>query len=135
MNKDQTKLRRKKINLMLNDEERRIITEKAIKYGYGNKLAPYVRAACIYENIYVQDIKGVQELFKIIDEYIKEVRKIQSCIYGLYKRPNLSSNDIIRFKEQNEQIDIAIHKLIKVVSKKITVDINKVKVEEEPKGE
>ena len=28
------KLRRQKINVMLNEEERRIITEKAIKYGF-----------------------------------------------------------------------------------------------------
>ena len=48
-----SKLRRQKINVMLNEEERRIITEKAIKYGFGDCLAEYIRAACIYENIYI----------------------------------------------------------------------------------
>lgn len=36
--------RRKKINIMLNDEERKIITEKAIEYGFGPRLAAYVRS-------------------------------------------------------------------------------------------
>ena len=48
-----SKLRRQKINVMLNEEERKIITEKAIKYGFGDCLAEYIRAACIYENIYI----------------------------------------------------------------------------------
>ena len=49
--------RRKKINIMLNDEERRIITEKAIEYGFGPHLAAYVRNACIYESLYKEDIE------------------------------------------------------------------------------
>ena len=57
-NERYSKLRRQKINVMLNEEERRIITEKAIKYGYGDCLAEYIRAACIYENIYIEDIEG-----------------------------------------------------------------------------
>lgn len=135
MNNDKTKLRRKKINLVLNDEERRIITEKVIKYGYGNKLAAYVRAACIYENIYVQDVKGITEVFTIISKYIEEVRKIQGCIYGLYKNPNISKNEILILRQQNEKININVHKLVKAVGKIVTVDINKVKVDEVPMGE
>lgn len=131
MDKDQTKLRRKKINLMLNDEERRIITEKAIKYGYGNKLAAYVRAACIYENIYVQDIKGINEVLTIISKYIEEVRKIQGCIYGLYKNPNISKNDILILRQQNDKIILSIEKLKNEITSILFTDIEKVKSNQE----
>ena len=65
-----SKLRRQKINVMLNEEERKIITEKAIKYGFGDCLAEYIRAACIYENIYIEDVQGKQELCEIVSRFI-----------------------------------------------------------------
>ena len=131
MKQDQSKLRRKKINLMLNDEERRIITEKAIKYGYGNKLASYVRAACIYENIYVQDIKGIDKIFEVISSYISEVRKIQGCIYGIYKNSDISKRDLQIFKEQNDKIDLSIEKLKNEVDSKLNADIRKIKANQQ----
>lgn len=69
--------RRKKINIMLNDEERRIITEKAIEYGFGPHLAAYVRSACIYESLYKEDIEGKNEIIKIMSNYISVVNRIQ----------------------------------------------------------
>ena len=76
-------LRREKINMMLNEEERRIITEKAIKYGFGDCIAEYMRAASIYENIYIEELNGKTELLEAISKYmtkIREILKYQSII-------------------------------------------------------
>lgn len=136
MNEEHSKLRRKKINIMLNEEERRIITEKAIKYGYGNHLAPYVRAACIYETIFVQDIKGTSEIISLASNFLDEVRKVQCCIYGLYKRPNISKQDLRTFKEQNEKINLSIDQLTNVINAKLNISIIKKKMsEDESMGE
>jgi len=71
-----SKLRREKINVMLNEEERRIITEKAIKYGFGDCLAEYIRAACIYENIYVEELNGKFEVCEKVSEFLTKIREI-----------------------------------------------------------
>lgn len=60
-----------------NDEERRIITEKAIEYGFGPHLASYVRSACIYESLYKEDIEGKNEIIEIMSDYINVVNRIQ----------------------------------------------------------
>lgn len=107
------KSRREKINIMLNEEERKIIKEKAKKYGYGDRLAEYVRDACIYEKIYVEDIKGKQEICKMINDFIIEIRKIQKFQLGLDKKITLSKDDILSIKSQNEKVSELIEGLTK----------------------
>lgn len=60
-----------------NGEERRIITKKAIEYGFWPPLAAYVRSACIYESLYKEDIEGKNEIIKIMSDYINVVNRIQ----------------------------------------------------------
>lgn len=60
-----------------NDEERRIITEKAIEYGFGPHLASYVRSAYVYESLYKEDIESKNEIIKIMSDYINVVNRIQ----------------------------------------------------------
>ena len=93
-----SKLRRQKINVMLNEEERRIITEKAIKYGYGDCLAEYIRAACIYENIYIEDIEGKNEICNYISNFIQTLREI------LYEQKSLLKNVLISPKSKYSNI-------------------------------
>lgn len=93
--------RRKKINIMLNDEERRIITEKAVEYGFGSHLAAYVRNACIYESLYKEDIGGKNEIIKIMSDYISVVNRIQYEQELLTKKIMLSEGDIQMIKENN----------------------------------
>ena len=87
-----SKLRRQKINVMLNEEERKIITEKAIKYGFGDCLAEYIRAACIYENIYVEDIEGKNEICQYVSDYIQLLREI------LYEQKKVLKNVLQTFQ-------------------------------------
>ena len=99
-----SKLRRQKINVMLNEEERRIITEKAIRYGYGDCLAEYIRAACIYENIYVEDIEGKNEICNYISDFIKTLREILYEQKSILKNVLLSPEAIEKISNQNVQI-------------------------------
>lgn len=113
--------RRKKINIMLNDEERRIITEKAIEYGYGPHLAAYVRSACIYESLYKEEIEGKFEITKIMSDYISVVNRIQYEQSQLTKKIMLNEGDIKMIKENNTLLHNEIRKLIKTIENTLTV--------------
>lgn len=113
--------RRKKINIMLNDEERRIITEKAVEYGFGSHLAAYVRNACIYESLYKEDIGGKNEIIKIMSDYISVVNRIQYEQELLTKKIMLSEGDIQMIKENNTLLHNEIRKLIKTIENTLTV--------------
>ncbi len=113
--------RRKKINIMLNDEERRIITEKAIEYGFGPHLAAYVRSACIYESLYKEDIEGKNGITKIMSDYISVVNRIQYEQEKLTKKIMLSEGDIQMIKDNNTLLHNEIRKLIKTIQNTLTV--------------
>lgn len=114
------KLRREKINIMLNEDERKTITDKAIKYGYGNKLAEYVRDACIYEKIYVEDVKGKTEICKIVNDLISEVRIIQQIENNISKNITISKNDVDIIRNNNSKLNTLIDTLIKTVIKTLS---------------
>lgn len=99
-----SKLRRQKINVMLNEEERKIIKEKAIKYGYGDCLAEYIRAACIYENIYIEDVEGKTEICDIVSKFIEILKSILKEQQVILKNLILSRSDIEVISSQNDQI-------------------------------
>lgn len=113
--------RRKKINIMLNDEERRIITEKAIEYGFGPHLAAYVRSACIYESLYKEDIEGRNEIIKIMSDYISIVNRIQYEQGLLTKKIMLSQGNIQMIKENNTLLHNEIRRLIKTIENTLTI--------------
>lgn len=114
--------RRQKINVMLNEDERRIITEKAIKYGFGDCLAEYIRAACIYENIYVEDIKGKTEICETVSQYIETLREILKEQKVILKNVILSSNDIKIISEQNNEIMLMIESLSNLIVSVLSVN-------------
>lgn len=120
-----SKLRRQKINVMLNEEERRIITEKAIKYGYGDCLAEYIRAACIYENIYIEDVKGKQELCEIISKFIETLREILNEQKKILNNYILDKIDVETIAEQNTVIIKMISKLSNLVISILSVNTEK----------
>jgi len=119
------KLRRQKINLMLNEEERKTITEKAIKYGYGDCLAEYIRAAAIYENIYVEDVEGKKQVCEKVSEFIETLREIlkeQKCIL---KSVVLNKSDIEIISQQNLQIIKMINSLSNLLVSTLAVNTEK----------
>ena len=120
-----SKLRRQKINVMLNEEERRIITEKAIKYGFGDCLAEYIRAACIYENIYIEDVAGKQELCEIISKFIETLREILKEQKKLLNNYMIGKEDIEVISNQNIIIIKMISKLSNLVISILSVNTEK----------
>lgn len=117
-----SKLRRQKINVMLNEEERRIITEKAIKYGYGDCLAEYIRAACIYENIYIEDVEGKKEICEKVSNYIEVLKEILNKQRELLKVPFLNDNQLIKIRTQNEEIINQINSLSRLIIATLSVN-------------
>ncbi|MBQ2873581.1 MAG: hypothetical protein IJE89_06265, partial [Bacilli bacterium] len=120
-----SKLRRQKINVMLNEEERRIITEKAIKYGFGYCLAEYIRAACIYENIYIEDVAGKQELCEIISKFIETLREILKEQKKILNNYMIDKEDIEVISNQNIIIIKMISKLSNLVIYILSVNTEK----------
>lgn len=120
-----SKLRRQKINVMLNEEERRIITEKAIKYGFGDCLAEYIRAACIYENIYIEDVEGKQELCEIISKFIETLRELLKEQKKILNNYMLDKRDIEVISNQNIMIIKMISKLSNLVISILSVNTEK----------
>ena len=120
-----SKLRRQKINVMLNEEERRIITEKAIKYGFGDCLAEYIRAACIYENIYIEDVEGKQELYEIISKFIETLRELLKEQKKILNNYMLDKRDVEVISNQNIMIIKMISKLSNLVISILSVNTEK----------
>ena len=108
-------MRREKINLMLNPEERKIILEKAIKYGYGEKLAEYVRDACIYERLYVEEVNGKKEVCQIVSDYIVEVKKVLKIQKEILKLNTLTKSDIDVIMRHDQDIKKSINELSKTL--------------------
>lgn len=120
-----SKLRRQKINVMLNEEERKIITEKSIKYGFGDCLAEYIRAACIYENIYIEDVQGKQELCEIVSKFIETLREILKEQKKILNNYMLDKKDIDVISNHNNIIIKMINKLSNLVISILSVNTEK----------
>jgi len=101
---DEKKLRREKINMMLNEEERRIIKDKAIKYGFGDCLAEYIRSASIYENIYVEEVEGKNEIVLSLSECMSSIREIFKEQKKICFKPSIDEIDVLKIKTQNAEI-------------------------------
>ena len=113
--------RRKKINIMLNDEERRIITEKAIEYGFGPHLAAYVRSACIDETVYKENIEGRTEILAKISEVISTVNRIKYEQGQLVKNLLISKGNIKMIEDNNNLLHNEIKDLIKTVENTLKI--------------
>ncbi len=119
------KLRRQKINLMLNEDERKLITEKAISYGYGDCLAEYIRAAAIYENIWVEDVVGKNEVCEAVSKCIEVLRELLNEQKKLLMNPGISSQNIKKIIDQNKKIIEEVDSLQKTVITNLSVNTEK----------
>lgn len=115
------KLRREKVNLMLTSEERKQILDKAIKYGYGNRISDYAREACLNERFYVEEIKGKKEICESANEYALEVRKYSNKLDVISKKPTLSTSDCEEIITQSKAINNSINKFIKEIISQLSI--------------
>ena len=114
------KKRREKINILVTPEERKIISDKAREYGYGDCLAEYVRDACIYEKLYVEDLSGKQDVCKIVSEFILIVKDILKKQTDMSKNITLSKENIEILRQDNVKIIDAIERLSKELITKLS---------------
>lgn len=68
--------KRKRYNILLSPNERKILSKKMDKYGYSD-LSSYLRDAGIYERIYVEEISGKLKITNDIAELINVVKSYQ----------------------------------------------------------
>lgn len=115
-------MKREKFNVMFTSEEKQMVIDKAIKYGYGSKLAEYIRDACIHEKLYIENVEGKKEILACIDEYIKQVRIYIEKVNDLLKQNFVNKEDILFIRNQQDKILEAINKLIKVVLKVLSTN-------------
>lgn len=120
MKNNTNKKRREKINILVTPEERKIISDKAREYGYGDCLAEYVRDACIYEKLYVEDLSGKQDICKIVSEFIFIVKDILKKQTDMSKNITLSKENIEMLRQDNVKIVNAIEKLSKELITKLS---------------
>lgn len=121
--------RRTQIKIFLTDEERQIIEEKMEKYGY-KSLAAYVRDACIYENIIVEDIKDKKEISEKIATLISEFKKTRNDVNSLVYNPAATSIDIKIITNTLKNIEKNILDLKVTVIEKLEVVFDRKKVNE-----
>lgn len=120
MTNNTNKKRREKINILVTPEERKIISDKAREYGYGDCLAEYVRDACIYEKLYVEDLSGKQDVCKIVSEFILIVKDILKKQTDMSKNITLSKENIEILRQDNVKIIDAIERLSKELITKLS---------------
>lgn len=120
MKNNTNKKRREKINILVTPEERKIISDKAREYGYGDCLAEYVRDACIYEKLYVEDLSGKQDICKIVSEFIFIVKDILKKQTDMSKNITLSKENIEMLRQDNVKIIDAIERLSKELITKLS---------------
>lgn len=120
MTNNTNKKRREKINILVTPEERKIISDKAREYGYGDCLAEYVRDACIYEKLYVEDLSGKQDVCKIVSEFILIVKDILKKQTDMSKNITLSKENIETLRQDNVKIIDAIERLSKELITKLS---------------
>lgn len=56
--------KRKRVNVLLSNNERELLKEKMDKYGYAD-LSSYLRDAGIYERLYLEDIDGKKKYLNL----------------------------------------------------------------------
>ena len=93
--------KRKRVNVLLSNNERELLKEKMDKYGYAD-LSSYLRDAGIYERLYLEDIDGKKEISELVSNMIGEIRKY---LFEQNKILMKQSNQEQVRAEQNRQRD------------------------------
>ena len=110
--------KRKRVNVLLSNNERELLKEKMDKYGYAD-LSSYLRDAGIYERLYLEDIDGKKEISELVSNMIGEIRKYLFEQNKILMKSSLTRNDIQLLSEQNDKL---INEVLWVSSRVIAED-------------
>lgn len=117
--------KRKRVNVLLNDEERLLLKEKMKRYGFQN-LSDYLRAAGIYENIYVEDLHGKSEVNECVNRLIEQIDRFGLEQEKIMMRTDLSNLDKEQLKKQNQEITDLVAELIRLINNVLWISVRKV---------
>lgn len=99
--------KRKRVNVLLSDEEKIILKEKMKKYGYTD-MSVYLRDVGIYEKVYVEDINGKFEITKLMADYLSIAEKTYNVGKEMMMKAAFTNEDKnkwqILFENHIEQI-------------------------------
>ena len=107
--------KRKRVNVLLSNNERELLKEKMDKYGYAD-LSSYLRDAGIYERLYLEDIDGKKEISELVSNMIGEIRKYLFEQNKILMKSSLTRNDIQLLSEQNDKILESNMNLVKLIN-------------------
>lgn len=112
--------KRKRVNVLLSNNERELLKEKMDKYGYAD-LSSYLRDAGIYERLYLEDIDGKKEISELVSNMIGEIRKYLFEQNKILMKSSLTRNDIQFLSEQNDKILESNMNLVKLINEVLWV--------------
>lgn len=112
--------KRKRVNVLLSNNERELLKEKMDKYGYAD-LSSYLRDAGIYERLYLEDIDGKKEISELVSNMIGEIRKYLFEQNKILMKSSLTRNDIQLLSEQNDKILESNMNLVKIIYAFLTI--------------
>ena len=103
--------KRKRVNVLLSNNERELLKEKMDKYGYAD-LSSYLRDAGIY---------GKKEISELVSNMIGEIRKYLFEQNKILMKSSLTRNDIQLLSEQNDKILESNMNLVKLINEVLWV--------------
>lgn len=99
--------KRKRVNVLLSDEEKIILKKKMKKYGYTD-MSVYLRDVGIYEKVFVEDINGKFEITKLMADYLSLAEKTYNVGKEMMMKAAFTNEDKNKwqklFEKQIEQI-------------------------------
>ena len=118
-----TKSRRKSIKVIVSDEERALIEEKANFYGY-KTIASYIRDAAIYEKVTHVDLKNKNELYEAYSKNTKELKKIAKEFRHFSKyATQISEEDLKNISITMFTILKKQKQMLQLIERKLDIDI------------
>lgn len=117
--------KRKRVNVLLNEYERILLKEKMERYGFQN-ISDYLRAAGIYENIYVEDLHGKTEVNECVNRLVDKIDRFGLEQEKIMMRTNLSNFDKEQLKKQNQEITDLVAELIRLVNNVLWISVREV---------
>lgn len=117
--------KRKRVNVLLNEDERILLKEKMERYGFQN-LSDYLRASGIYENIYVEDLHGKKEVNECVNRLVEKIDRFGLEQEKIMMRTDLSNLDKELLKKQNQEIADLVAELIDLINHVLWISVRKV---------
>ena len=123
MRKLDDKEKRKKFPLWLSEGERKLLELKATEYGY-IYLADYIRDASIYESLVKINLTGTDELIKVYQKYLDEIKKFNKEVRRILRYDtSLSTDEFNKLQNNLFSIYSAVKQLKKETNEKLDYEI------------